>query len=138
MTLPRTRFVPGLLAAALAASPAAAAAPANPLEQRIRDDVAAIHPRLVEWRRDIHQHPELGEQETRTAKLVATHLREAGYDVHERVGAVVALGYDQERLAFGQVDPCHAGDLACRLEGDRAWLGGPCVTVVEGSFYLPG
>jgi len=30
------------------------------------------------------------------------------------------------------------GDLTCRLEGDRAWLGGPCVTVVEGSFYLPG
>lgn len=30
------------------------------------------------------------------------------------------------------------GDLACRLEGDRAWLGGACVTVVEGSFYLPG
>jgi predicted PhzF superfamily epimerase YddE/YHI9 len=29
------------------------------------------------------------------------------------------------------------GDLTCRLEGDRAWLGGPCVTVVEGSFYLP-
>ncbi len=28
------------------------------------------------------------------------------------------------------------GDLALRLEGDRAWLGGPCVTVVEGSFYL--
>lgn len=30
------------------------------------------------------------------------------------------------------------GDLACRLEGDRAWLGGPCVTVVEGTFYLAG
>ena len=30
------------------------------------------------------------------------------------------------------------GDLACRLEGERAWLGGPCVTVVEGSFYLAG
>jgi len=29
------------------------------------------------------------------------------------------------------------GDLTCRLEGDRAWLGGPCVTVVEGSFYVP-
>lgn len=28
------------------------------------------------------------------------------------------------------------GDLACRLEGDRAWLGGQCVTVVEGTFYL--
>lgn len=27
------------------------------------------------------------------------------------------------------------GDLVCRLEGDRAWLGGECVTVVEGTFY---
>jgi predicted PhzF superfamily epimerase YddE/YHI9 len=30
------------------------------------------------------------------------------------------------------------GDLACRLDGDQAWLGGDCVTVVEGSFYLEG
>jgi predicted PhzF superfamily epimerase YddE/YHI9 len=30
------------------------------------------------------------------------------------------------------------GDLTCRLEGDHAWLGGPCVTVIEGSFYLGG
>lgn len=30
------------------------------------------------------------------------------------------------------------GDLACRLDGDKAWLGGNCVTVVEGSFYLAG
>lgn len=28
------------------------------------------------------------------------------------------------------------GDLTLRLDGDKAWLGGPCVTVVEGSFYL--
>jgi len=28
------------------------------------------------------------------------------------------------------------GDLTMRLAGDRAWLGGPCVTVVEGRFYL--
>lgn len=28
------------------------------------------------------------------------------------------------------------GNLALRLDNDRAWLGGPCVTVVEGSFYL--
>lgn len=30
------------------------------------------------------------------------------------------------------------GYAHCRLEGDRAWLGGPCVTVVEGTFYLSG
>lgn len=29
------------------------------------------------------------------------------------------------------------GDLACRLDGDQAWLGGHCVTVVEGTFYIP-
>lgn len=28
------------------------------------------------------------------------------------------------------------GDLTLRLDGDKAWLGGPCVTVVEGSFTL--
>ncbi len=28
------------------------------------------------------------------------------------------------------------GDLACRLDGEQAWLGGGCVTVVEGRFYL--
>lgn len=30
------------------------------------------------------------------------------------------------------------GDLTCRLDGDQAWLGGQCVTVVEGTFYVPG
>jgi PhzF family phenazine biosynthesis protein len=30
------------------------------------------------------------------------------------------------------------GDLTCRLEGERAWIGGGCVTVVEGRFYLAG
>jgi len=30
------------------------------------------------------------------------------------------------------------GDLSCRLDGAQAWLGGQCVTVVEGTFYLPG
>jgi len=32
------------------------------------------------WRRDIHQHPELGNREVRTAKLVAEHLRALGFD----------------------------------------------------------
>ncbi len=30
------------------------------------------------------------------------------------------------------------GDLTCRLEGEQAWLGGNCVTVVEGTFYVSG
>ena len=30
------------------------------------------------------------------------------------------------------------GDLTLRLDGDRAWLGGPCVTVVKAEFYISG
>lgn len=30
------------------------------------------------------------------------------------------------------------GDLTCRLDGERVWLGGQCVTVVKGRFYWPG
>jgi predicted PhzF superfamily epimerase YddE/YHI9 len=30
------------------------------------------------------------------------------------------------------------GDLTCRMDGDQAWLGGQCVTVVEGTFYVSG
>ena len=47
-------------------------------------DVAGAAQRLqgqvVEWRRDIHQHPELGNRETRTAALVADHLRKLGLE----------------------------------------------------------
>ena len=49
---------------------------------RIRD----IHPELTAIRRDIHAHPELGMEETRTAALVASRLREWGIPFTEGVG----------------------------------------------------
>jgi hippurate hydrolase len=42
--------------------------------------------------RDLHAHPELPHQERRTASLVASRLREAGYDVHEGVGGTGVVG----------------------------------------------
>ena len=64
-----------LLAAALAtALPAAAQTPAvEPL-------AAAVDGKVRAWRRDIHQHPELGNREVRTAALVAEHLRALGLE----------------------------------------------------------
>ncbi|HEY6058955.1 MAG TPA: amidohydrolase [Gemmatimonadales bacterium] len=47
---------------------------------------------LVRDRRDLHQHPELGFQETRTSTLVAERLRALGYDVHTGVGRTGVLG----------------------------------------------
>jgi PhzF family phenazine biosynthesis protein len=41
----------------------------------------------------------------------------------------------RERLTAHQASQ-RGGDLTLRLDGERAWLGGPCVTVVEGSFTL--
>lgn len=38
----------------------------------------ALRAKVVEWRRDLHRHPELGNSETRTAKVVADHLRKLG------------------------------------------------------------
>ncbi len=59
---------------------------------RLRGEVdaaaTAMTPRLVETRRDIHRHPELGFRETRTAGLVADRLRALGFD-DVRTGAGV-------------------------------------------------
>ena len=51
------------------------AAPSRPLHGRLDEAARAVEPRMIAWRRDIHQHPELGNQEIRTAGLVAEHLR---------------------------------------------------------------
>ena len=59
---------------------------------RIDELSAAIEQKVVDWRRDIHQNPELGNRETRTAALVAAHLRGLGYQVTEGVGATGVVG----------------------------------------------
>jgi len=41
-------------------------------------ELQRLQPRMVEWRRDLHQHPELGTHEVRTARLVADQLRALG------------------------------------------------------------
>src|SRR5579872_1116646 len=53
---------------------------------------AQVVPKVVTWRRDIHQHPELGNREFRTSKLVAAHLRGLGIEVREGVGHTGVVG----------------------------------------------
>lgn len=52
----------------------------------------ALEPKLIAWRRDLHQHPELGNAETRTAKVVADHLRRLGLEVHTGVAGTGVVG----------------------------------------------
>ena len=57
------------------------------------EDLRALLPELEKLYTDIHAHPELSMQETRTAGLAAEHLRTAGYDVTTGIGktGVIAL-----------------------------------------------
>jgi amidohydrolase len=45
-------------------------------------DASAMETRLLAWRRDIHEHPELSNREFRTSKLVADELKSLGLEVH--------------------------------------------------------
>ena len=73
--------------------------------------IEKVLPSVVAWRRDFHEHPELSNQEFRTAKIVADHLRSLGMEVETEVahtgvvgtlrggdGPVVALRADMDAL----------------------------------------
>jgi amidohydrolase len=80
-----------ILVLALAASVAQAQS-GNVLTPDISAKIAALEPKVVAWRRDIHQNPELGNREFRTAKLVADHLRSLGIEVQEKVAHTGVVG----------------------------------------------
>ena len=82
----------GLMAAFMLGAGAGAQAAPSSLEDQIRKNSSAVEAKLIDWRRDIHQHPELGEQETRTAALVAEHLRGLGLEVQTEVGRTGVVG----------------------------------------------
>jgi amidohydrolase len=66
-----------LLVTALAA---ALCGPAAAQSADVEALAATVDAKVQAWRRDIHQHPELGNREVRTAKLVAEHLTALGFE----------------------------------------------------------
>ena len=63
------------------------------MQEWIQEEADELLPELVAWRRDFHQHPELGFEEARTAGVVAAHLQELGLEVSTGVGktGVIAM-----------------------------------------------
>lgn len=51
-----------------------------------------IEQQVIDWRHDIHQNPELGNREFRTADLVAKHLESLGMDVQTKIGVTGVVG----------------------------------------------
>lgn len=101
----------GLLLALVLAADAAAQTP-RPLTAQADTLLAAVQPELIEWRRHLHQHPELSNREAETAKYVAARLRSFGLEPRTgiarhgvvavlqggRPGPMVALRADMDGL----------------------------------------
>lgn len=82
------------------------------LKSMINQKSDALKDKVIAWRRDFHEHPELGNQEFRTAGIIAAHLKSLGLEVKEKVaitgvvgilrggkpGPVVALRADMDAL----------------------------------------
>ena len=74
--------------------------------------VAKVEPKVIDWYRDLHAHPELANEEVRTSRLVADYLRQIGFEVRSRIahtgvvgvlrgarpGGVVAMRADMDAL----------------------------------------
>ncbi|MEO6330549.1 MAG: amidohydrolase [Ginsengibacter sp.] len=89
-----------------------ASSQSSSLRSQVNTSADKIEQKVIAWRRDIHEHPELGNQETRTAALIAEHLQSLGIEVKTGVahtgvvgilksgkpGPVVALRADMDAL----------------------------------------
>lgn len=58
----------------------------------VDERAAELAGKVVAWRRDIHEHPELGNREVRTSKLVADHLRALDLEVRAGVAHTGVVG----------------------------------------------
>ncbi|WP_038169733.1 amidohydrolase [Verrucomicrobium sp. BvORR106] len=83
---------------------AALMAQESPRDATFRTAIDALYPKLVETRRDIHAHPELSNEEERTAALVAERLRTLGLQVKTGVAKHGVVGL----LDSGKPGPCVA------------------------------
>jgi amidohydrolase len=111
------------------------------LQQQIDTAAARVEPSVIATRRDIHEHPELGNREVRTAKLVADRLRALHIDVKENVahtgvigllkggkaGKVVALRADMDALPVTeQVDLPFASKVRTTYNGQEVGVMHAC------------
>ena len=113
----------------------------NSLAAAIDAAVAQIEPSLLMWRRDLHQRPELGNREFRTAGIVANHLEELGLEVQTKVahtgvvgllkgalpGPVVALRADMDGLPVEErVDLPFASKVRAQWNGEEVGVMHAC------------
>ena len=62
------------------------------LKETLEKDLDSLMTKVIEWRHDIHENPELGNREFRTAKKVADHLTSLGMDVETGIAHTGVVG----------------------------------------------
>jgi amidohydrolase len=65
---------------------------AQPKNETIESAADKIESKCISWRRQVHQNPELGNREFKTAKMIASHLRSLGLQVRENVAKTGVVG----------------------------------------------
>jgi len=100
MTLQRSVTAALCIAFAFIVSPDLPGGEPETCDNLFKQEVDAMYPQWVQTRRDIHRHPELSNEEERTAKLVAIKLRELGLEVQTGVGKHGVVG-----LLRGDIEP---------------------------------
>ena len=166
MNRPSIAVLAAAVSAGFGTQSAAQETPRRVGPQTLDAEVARITQQVVAWRRDIHEHPELGNHETRTAKIVADHLRSLGMEVRSGIaktgvigvlrggkpGPVVALRADMDALPvteevdlpFKSTATSTFGGQpvgvmhACGHDAHTAMLLGAADVLVSGKADLPG
>lgn len=107
----------------------------------IDQDIDTIESKVIEWRRDFHQHPELSNREFRTGKIIAKHLESLGMEVKSGVahtgvigflkgglpGPVIALRADMDALPVTeQVDVAFASKQTAIYRGETVGVMHAC------------
>jgi amidohydrolase len=154
-----------LLALLIAPVPVLAQAPST-LHAEIDRRAKELEGKAVAWRRDFHQHPELSNRETRTARVIAEHLTRLGLEVKTGIahtgvvgvlkggkpGPVVALRSDMDALpvteevdlpfrsrAMGTYNGQEVGVMhACGHDAHMAMLMGVAEMLTAMKAQLPG
>ena len=107
---------------------------ANDPQTAIHDAVRAIEPHLIEIRRDIHAHPELGFEEVRTSGIVAAELKRLGIAHQTGIGRTGVVGV----IEGGRPGPV----LAIRADMDALPIheqtGLPFASTVDGKMHACG
>ena len=64
----------------------------NSLRMEVSKKALSIEKKVINWRRDFHEHPELGNSEVRTAGIVAKHLASLGIEVQTGIAKTGVVG----------------------------------------------